>query len=287
MISTPEAHRPAKETAIGGSRAPQPVRESTYAWDLGTDALHWSKDAAECLGIAALGSLTTGRLFAARLVPESMTSRESAIRAGGHDAGAGVPYQANYGLIVDPDDREAAIVWIDDRGRWYADAAGRPGRAEGRVRRIVLDLGAAPPDIRSPLLGRTAFIDHVERKLAAMGRAPTPFAILVGGFANGGTDDDFAAAITTLRGQMRSRDLLARLAADRLSLLLEACNANQMGMAADRLLVALATPATAGFRFGGVVVPRDGRTSQALLAQADRALAAAFVGDTSLRAEGA
>lgn len=47
------------------------------------------------------------------------------------DSGEGVPYQIEYGLRVST---SSPILWIDECGRWFAGADGRPSRAQGIIR---------------------------------------------------------------------------------------------------------------------------------------------------------
>ena len=255
--------------------------EAAYVWNLGTDALAWAPEIETLLG-ASVAALKTGRHFAARLVSDSICSREKAIRSGAQDPGTGVAYVGQYGLICDVDDRDAPIVWLEDRGRWFAGPDGVPDRAEGRVRivtrRVEADRQSALPSgdgALSALIGRAAFVEHLDRKLGVLGRKPVPFALLVGACRRDATNASLVRVVDVLRVQMRTRDVLARIAPDRLGLLLESCDPDQMRTAADRLLAALSTQADEAdiVVFGGAVAPRDGRTVGALMARAERALA--------------
>ena len=277
------AFLPETDEQVGAApyRRPGSAVEAAYVWNLRTDALMWAPEIEALLG-ASVAALKTGRHFAARLVSDSIRSREKAIRSGARDPGTGVAYVGSYGLICDEDDRDAPIVWLEDRGRWFAGPDGAPDRAEGRVRivtaRVEADRQSALPNADgglSALIGRAAFVEHLDRKLGALGRKPVPFALLVGACRRDATEASLVRVVDVLRVQMRTRDVLARMAPDRLGLLLESCDPEQMRTAADRLLAALAAQADAAgtFVFGGAVAPRDGRTAAALTTHAERALA--------------
>src|SRR5207244_4041986 len=72
-----------------------------------------------------------GRAYAALLDPANATTRFDAImQASGPDEGTGVAYEATYALRA----RNDATLWVEDVGRWFAGADGRPARAHGVVR---------------------------------------------------------------------------------------------------------------------------------------------------------
>jgi EAL domain-containing protein (putative c-di-GMP-specific phosphodiesterase class I) len=82
---------------------------------------------------------------------------------------------------------------------------------------------------------------------------------------------------------MRSTDVLARYSGHKFLLILDSCDAEQMALAAQRFLNAIAAaefPTTAGalpatLKIGGVTAPRHARTTQVLFQRAEEALDAA------------
>ena len=133
------------------------VGEAVYDWDLLTDALRWSPDAARLLGVDDLEGFVTGRGFHAMTAGASAYTRRDAILGGDRsDTGNGVAYQIRYGLQTGDTRR---IVWIDDTGRWFAGAAGvRPGRTVSCASRRRDARGTktpcSPTSIRSPAARR-------------------------------------------------------------------------------------------------------------------------------------
>ncbi|MEQ9517874.1 MAG: diguanylate cyclase, partial [Parvibaculum sp.] len=110
------------------------VGDAYYEWTLEHDALTWAPHAGELLGISAEQSLSTGRAYAARVVPRKGTTRFEEIVSGGRrDNGQGVAYQIEY--VVRDDQGEER--WVEDRGRWFGNAEGRPKRAVGLVRIVT------------------------------------------------------------------------------------------------------------------------------------------------------
>src|SRR2546423_1324885 len=79
-------------------------------------------------------SIATGPGFAQLIEPNSGRSIADAV---GHssavDQGRGVPYELQYALRLPG---ASALSWVEDIGRWFAGADGRPLRAHGVVRII-------------------------------------------------------------------------------------------------------------------------------------------------------
>ena len=80
--------------------------------------------------------LGTGRALPSLLDADNFTSRyDTVMRTVGTDEGEGVPFQIEY--LFRPDGRNGRPrYWLEDSGRWYAGADGRPAEAFGIVRRI-------------------------------------------------------------------------------------------------------------------------------------------------------
>ena len=270
--------------------ADDPPGEVVYDWDLATDEIRWGPDLATLTGLEDLVGLSTGLGYAEHLAPASPMSRYEAIMATTeHDAGNGVSYKAVYGLV--PSRRSsAAPVWVEDRGRWFADAKDKPGRAHGVIRvitrRFEADRAARAAD-RDPLggrFGRAEFIEHVARQLNLAGRRTAGFAVLLvaidlGGASGAEGDAMLVSAVGLLRAQMRVHEVCARLGATRFALLMENCDADQAEAAAMRFIAAVEAVAPGAAapraRIGAVLAPCHGRTPQSLLQFAEEALEAA------------
>lgn len=259
--------------------------EVVYDWNLQTDAISWGPNFRAIVGLDDCEAVATGLGYAEHLAPESPTSRYEAIMApGGVDTGGGVPFKVVYGLL--PAKRsKAAPIWIEDCGRWFADATDRPGRVHGVVRVVTKEFEAdrrlAASAQRDPATGaftRAHFIEHLARQLSLAARKTSTFAVLLVGLeqADGSAPDDptMARVVESLRSQMRAHELLARHSGNKLAALLEGCDAAQAEAAAERFVEAIAAgegPAVQP-RVGAVIAPLHGRTPQALLQFAEEAL---------------
>ena len=132
------------------------IGETAFTWDMATDAIAWGPNAAAVLGIPHIGLIETGQALAEAIEPEQGTPRAGTIRAvPGTDDGAGVPYRIRYGLRNKSD----RLVMVEETGRWFADAHGRPALAEGVVRVSKMLDGAN--SVAAGLKARAALLAHI------------------------------------------------------------------------------------------------------------------------------
>ena len=74
--------------------------------------------------VGSPAALASGRNYAKLVGADSAASRFDAVmNSQGRDDGRGVPYQAQYALRTDHADK---FLWIEDNGRWFAGADGKP-----------------------------------------------------------------------------------------------------------------------------------------------------------------
>ncbi len=269
--------------------------EVVYDWDLVSDAITWGAGLSAALGIADCEGLSTGIGYADHLVAASPSTRyEAVMGTSGCDTGGGVPYKAVYGLL-ETKRSSAAPIWVEDCGRWFADATDRPVRAHGVIRVITQRYEAdrqqaeAQRAAGGATFSRAHFIEHVARQLALAARRTTTFVVMLIGIepreAESGVDEAalnvaVAAALDRLRGEMRKQEILALHASNKFAVLLEGCTSDQAAAAAARFIDTVGqvgpgqAPAVRA-RIGAVLAPSHGRTPQALLQFAEEALEAA------------
>ncbi len=277
--------------------------EVVYDWDLASDEITWSPSYGLVPGLPSLELVATGLGFAEHLAAESPSSRYEAIMApGGCDAGGGVVFKAVYGL-VEHKRAQSSPVWVEDTGRWFADAGDRPARVHGIIRVITERFEAerqqsvsAQRDVATGVFNRSFFVEHLSRQLSLAARKNSTFAVLLIGFDLAGSSEPVAEAevveaVARVRLQMRSHEVVARYAGAKFAVLLEACNEAQAAAAAERLMMAIADDGQGVLklspRVGSVIAPAHGRTPQALLQFAEEALEAARqpTGSTYVRYE--
>lgn len=259
-----------------------------YNWDLSSDRIEWGRNAAEVLGLGDMAGWSSGREFAALVEPDSGPTLHEAIQnAKETDSGSGVPYSLRYTIRPSHD---RAIV-IEDSGRWYADAQGKPAFVHGmlRVQRAGADAGAAASGSRE----RSTFLSRIGSEVVESGRSKNTLTIVVAAIDNLPALNDeigFDAADTVieevfrrLSGTMRRRDRFARYSGNRFALALRSCPPDQIQIAVDRLIQAVSAepivtargPVTARLVFGAATAPQHATEASALLRCAEQGLGAA------------
>jgi diguanylate cyclase (GGDEF)-like protein len=274
------------------------IGEVVYTWDILTDRLTWGPNLIHIFGPIAAGGLMTGMEYGERVAREGGASRYDAIiQSDQIDRGDGVAYQVVYALAQPREFGHAPIVWVEDTGRWYAGADGRPARAHGVVRVVTerhemerkLALGSQI-DPLTGVLNRAQLAEHVNRFLHQSERTRKPFAVLLVALENlfalnrtygyDAGDELIASLARRLRENVRTCDAVARHAGNKFALILHDCDAHQALSVANRLLALVKSapfetsagsiPAT--IRIGGVIAPREGREPRVLFQHAEEAL---------------
>src|SRR6185437_11718676 len=143
-----------------------------YDWDIAADRIAWGPNVT--------------RTHAILVAAESDASRYQAVFNGlTRDEGEGRPFRVEYRLCA-PGGRTLAV---EDFGRWFADAEGRPRRVHGLLR--VLKRGAPSPagvvveDGGEPILcTRRAFNAWVDERCAEPRPPEAALALMVFGVGN-------------------------------------------------------------------------------------------------------
>jgi diguanylate cyclase (GGDEF)-like protein len=259
-----------------------------YEWSLASDELRWQGDVAALVGCRP----ASGTEWEGLLDPEAMTSRASAVRGTARrDEGAGVAYELDYPLKSG-----TGTVWIEDIGRWHADASGAPERVVGLVRVITQRheaeqrLSVEGRDPVSGTLTRGKLLDLLDAMLADAKRYQDSCALLLVAIENlGATNDAYgpdvadrliAGVAQRLRTLMRAGDAIGRFSTATFGLVLNKCSAADLDIAAQRFLAAvhdepLESPSGAvivRLSAAGVIGPRHARTRGEMVARATAAL---------------
>jgi diguanylate cyclase (GGDEF)-like protein len=277
------------------------IGEVAYEWRLDSDALSWGSNACEVLGIPTAAAIATGRLYAKLLDTDGAVGRFDAVtRSQGRDQGSGVPYELQYRLRTDRDG--APRIWVEDTGRWFAGADGRPVLAHGVVR-VVTERHAR--EERLAYLSRFDDLTgemnrfHLTEILAVTldeairYRSSCGFLIVAidnlarineaYGFAI--ADEVIRSIAKSIRGRMRGGDTFGRFSGNKFGIVLKNCAPDDMAIAADRLLATVRDTVVetgmgkvaATVTIGGVVAPRHARTVEDILARSQESLEAAKI----------
>src|SRR5579884_850762 len=272
------------------------VGEVAYDWRIETDVLLWGQNVAQVLLIHDPSRIATGRAFAELLEAENVQARFDAVmQSRQRDEGHGVGYQIQYCLR--PEAGSETKLWIEDTGRWFADATGRPIRALGVLRVIneryeherKLSFLARCDGLTGELNRHRlteVLEDTIEETLQS--RSSCGF-LLVGvddltrindAYGFDVADQVIAAIARRLRSRMRGKDTLGRFSGSKFGLVLRDCTPDDMAIAAERMLAGVradmiptsAGPIAATVTIGGVTAPRHARSAAEMLSRAHESL---------------
>jgi diguanylate cyclase (GGDEF)-like protein len=275
------------------------VGEAAYDWRIDSDVLSWSGNAPAVLLVRDAAAISTGRLYAQILEADNAQARHDAVmQSGKHDEGDGVAYQIQYALRPEPG--AETRLWVEDTGRWFAGADGKPGRALGVIRvinerreheRKLAFLARC--DGLTGELNRHSLTQVLEDTIEDVLRFRSSCGFLLVGIDHLGRinesygfdvgDEVINAVAKRLRARMRGKDTLGRLAGNKFGLVLRDCTPDDMAIAAERMLSGVreeTVPTAAGaiavtVTIGGVTVPRHARSVAEMLARAQESLDAA------------
>lgn len=293
--------------STGGAGAPRPfptdladvgpilasIGDVPYEWDIASDRLSWGKNAAAVLGLDNVETIATGRDYARLLASETAVTPFDAIMNAGRDQGSGMPYQIEYALRAG----ERGGLWIEDSGRWFGNAEGKPRFAHGVIR-VINERHArherlaylAAVDALTGEINRWSLTDALAKTLdeTIRDRGSCAFLLLAidnlahinEAYGYDVADEAIGAVAKRLRAKLRAGDLLGRFSGNRFGIILRKCTADEMAFAAERLLAgvhdALIQTTTAQIALtvtiGGVVAPRHARDLTEMLARAQEAL---------------
>ena len=225
-------------------RAVVAVGEAAYHWVIELDEIFWSANASEVLHCPA-DRLATGRAYADLLDTDNFTTRYDAVMRAVHkDEGEGIPYQIEY--LFRPDGKNGKIsYWLEDTGRWYADADGRPAEAFGIVRRIddrhsrdqqLNFLGNCDPLTGMLNCGRMA--EALEEAIIAADREGVARVFVIAGINNLAVvndaygfevaDDVIIAVGRRLKNVVRAGDPIARYSGSKFAVILNNCSEDDL-----------------------------------------------------------
>jgi diguanylate cyclase (GGDEF)-like protein len=274
------------------------IGDVVYEWRLDSDVLRWSGNAAAVLGVANPADIASGRSYAQCIEAEDGQSRFDAITQSGlSDGGEGVRYQVQYAFRRAGSDEK---IWLEDTGRWFAGADGKPLRAHGIVRAInerhererqLMQLAMFDPltgemnrVYLTEVLG--AKLDEAVRSHNSLGFllvALDHLAHLNESYGFDIAEDVIAQVAKRVRSRLRAKDHFGRVSGNKFGIILTNCGADELEIAADRLLAGVrdetirtaAGPVAVTVTIGGVTAPRHARTVSEILSRAQDALHAA------------
>jgi diguanylate cyclase (GGDEF)-like protein len=284
--------------ARGADAGPKTVAgpDALYRWDIESDVLSWSANAADILSIRDAAALGSGRAFAQLVEKETAQTRLSTVtQSEQRDGGRGVSYRIQYGIRPQPG--VDTVLWLEDTGRWFAGPDGKPTHAHGVVRVINERYEnehrlnyLARYDSLTGEFNRSQLIEILEKTLEEAIRFRSSCGFLLIAIDNlarinesygfEAADQLIGAVAKRIRKLMRGKDTLGRFSGNKFGIVLRDCTPDDLAIAAERMLTGVRDemlPTAAGtiavtVTIGGVTAPRHARTVAEVLARAQEAL---------------
>jgi diguanylate cyclase (GGDEF)-like protein len=255
--------------------------QAAFVWDLATDAIVWSDQAASAFPDIPAPVRASGAEFA-KLIEPLRSIRSDAL---GHSVpvrgGDGVPYRIEYGVRTST---SAPVLWIEECGCWFPGADGKPARVQGIVR-LNNERHA-----RDEQLMRLSRHDSLAESIEEVARFRSSFAFMLIGIdhlarINDAFGFDVADAVISdiarrIRVRLRNGDVLGRFSGNKFGLVLKNCTVDDINVAAERFLAAIrddvvptkSGPVSVTASIGAVSVPRYARNADEAINRAQETL---------------
>ena len=257
--SSPETSGEHQEAPREVQRAkPRRQRRASYTWHPLTGDMEWEGEGLVPLGVPASRRLNTIAGFKALIVPEHLTRWHETVLAVPSDrasvTNAGTAYRVEYRFT--PSGRPGdASIWIEESGRCWFGADGKPARVRGTCRLVTTDyletrrrMSASSKETDQDA-NRIRLFEQlqiaIERSVAL--RQPCAF-LLVSvdtlaainskfGFDIG--DEVLGAVERILSTKLREGDVLGRYSPHKFGILINDCSQTALGIVSRRLIDAV------------------------------------------------
>ena len=277
-------------------RALQAAGEAAYHWTIADDQISWSSNATEILH-CRVDLIASGKRFASFMDAENLTSRFDAVmRTPATDAGKGVPFSIEYLFRSEGRDKDKS-VWVEDQGRWFAGADGRPAHVYGTVRPIndrhkrdqhLNFLGNCDP--LTGMMNRGRLTEALGEAITVAGREHSNCAFAIAAVNNLSVvneaygfevaDEVIVALGRRLREVMRAGDGIARYSGGKFGIILNNCSEDELKIALERFLASVRDsvietqhgPVWAMLSIGALCLPAQAHDANTATARAEEAL---------------
>jgi diguanylate cyclase (GGDEF)-like protein len=268
--------------------------QAAFVWDIVTDEIAWSDHAASVFPDLPALARASGLEFSKLIEPVRSIRTDALSPSPLARSGDGAPYRIEYGVRVST---SAPVIWIEESGSWFADADGRPVRAQGIVRlnneRHARDEQLLKLSRHDPLTGelnRTHLIASLAETVEEMTRFRSSCAFMLIGIdhlarINDAFGFDVADAVISevaarVRARLRAGDVLGRFSGNKFGLILKNCTVDDMNTAAERFLDGIrdevvptkSGPVSVTASIGAVSVPRYARRADEAVNRAQETL---------------
>jgi diguanylate cyclase (GGDEF)-like protein len=268
--------------------------QAAFVWDIATDTIAWSDNAAAVFPDIPVAALANGAGFSQLIEPERSVRSEVLGHLPPGRGGDGVPYRIEYGVRTST---SAPLLWIEESGCWFAGPDGKPARAQGIVRinneRHARDQQLLKLSRHDPLTGelnRTHLVASLAEAIEEATRFRNSCAFMLIGIdhlarINDAFGFDVADAVISevaarIRARLRAGDMLGRFSGNKFGLILKNCTVDDINVAAERFLAGIrdcvvptkSGPVSVTASIGAVSVPRYARNADEAINRAQETL---------------
>lgn len=244
---------------------------AAYSWDILSDALTWSPNAAALLGILARDLPRTGRAFAQLVEPGIGADR---LEAMAEQSSPTCGFETRYALRLGPD----RVLMVEDAGRWQPDAQGRPVLVRGLLR---VDAGLATQALPARIQARSGLLGQIQNGINEAVRVSQTCTLIVGSL-DGEDSDALDVVARRLRPMMRRHDHFGALSPSRFTLTLTGCPISDVPSAMRRV-AGLLKDCSGQLTLAAACAPDHTFKATKLLRFAEQALEAALARDEPFR----
>src|SRR5882757_964677 len=271
--------------------------QAAFVWDLASDAIAWSDNAAAVFSDIPAAALSGGVEFSKLIEPSRSIRTEALSHSPPALSGEAASYRIEYGVRAST---SAPVIWIEETGCWFAGPDGKPARAQGIVRvnneRHARDEQLLKLSRHDPLTGelnRTHLIAALAEAIEETARFRSSCAFMVIGIdhlarVNDAFGFDVADAVIAevgkrIRARLRGGDVLGRFSGNKFGLILRNCTVDDTNVAAERFLAGIrdevvptvSGPVSVTASIGAISVPRYARDADEAVNRAQETLDAA------------
>ncbi|NRA88283.1 MAG: bifunctional diguanylate cyclase/phosphodiesterase [Rhizobiales bacterium] len=232
------------------------VGDITYYWDIASDKILYSSNVDQISEYIDIDKIKTATDFADCFADENINNRyQTVYNSMEIDDGSGVEYELEYNLF--DYDRSKTGCWIEDKGKWYVGADGKPRSAVGvmricnaRHKQIEELVKLSTHDSLTGLVNRIQLRDELVSSIAKIIRKKKSGVFLLLAIdnlamVNEAYGIDVADGVICLVAErisknLRKSDVIGRYSGNKFGVILNNCNEEDINVAAERLIKAIA-----------------------------------------------
>jgi diguanylate cyclase (GGDEF)-like protein len=286
--------RARRTTDIDAAALLASLGRATFVWDIAGDSLHWSDNVAAVLPDIPPAALAKAGDFAKLIEPAPGLRAAAVLNSTATDTGEGVPYRIEYGVRASVSE---PMLWIEECGRWFAGADGRPSHARGIIRidnerhaHDELLLKLSQDDALTGEFNRTRLVAALAEAVEEATRFRSSFAFMLVGidhlarlndaFGYEVADEVICEVAKRIRARLRGGDVLGRFSGNKFGLILKNCTVDDMRVAGERFLSGIrdevvptrSGPVAVTASIGAVSALRHARTAEEAMSRTQEAL---------------